>query len=151
MRSAKETSLLQTADKVILFDGVCKLCHVWSRFIIRYDKAKKFKLASVQSREGVVLMDHYQLRIDEPEGEYKTMYYLDSGQIYQKSTAFLRIMATMPYPWRLLVIFKLIPRPARDFCYDFIASNRYTIFGKYSTCTLPHSDHEMRFLNIDRQ
>ena len=97
MRSAKETSLLQTADKVILFDDVCKLCHVWSRFIIRYDKAKQFKLASVQSREGVVLMDHYQLRIDEPEGEYKTMYYLDSGQIYQKSTAFLRIMATMPY------------------------------------------------------
>ena len=30
-------------DKVILFDGVCKLCSAWAKFLIKYDKQRVFK------------------------------------------------------------------------------------------------------------
>ena len=38
--------------KIILFDGVCNLCSKSVRFIIKYDKADKFRFASIQSETG---------------------------------------------------------------------------------------------------
>lgn len=49
-------------SKVILFDGVCKLCNGWSRFIIKYDRNKVFTLASVQSIEGQLILKHFKFR-----------------------------------------------------------------------------------------
>jgi predicted DCC family thiol-disulfide oxidoreductase YuxK len=150
MTTAAKLAFVQGANHVILFDGVCKLCHAWSRFIIRFDKAQKFKLAAVQSKEGAALMSYYQLQAaDTPKDQYKTMYYLEDGQVYEKSTAFIRIMAAMPYPWRLLSVFRVIPRCIRDGGYNIIATYRYAIFGKYSQCTLPEPDHEQRLLRFD--
>ena len=47
------------ADKVILFDGVCKLCNAWSNFIIQHDHQRAFKLCSVQSNEGQKILKHF--------------------------------------------------------------------------------------------
>jgi predicted DCC family thiol-disulfide oxidoreductase YuxK len=149
MTDADELALIQATDKVILFDGVCKLCHAWGRFIIRFDKAQKIKLAAVQSEEGVALMDYYQLnQANTQQGQYDTMYFLTQGQIHEKSTAFFAIMATIPYPWRLLCVFKIVPRTIRDRVYDYVAYRRYTLFGKYTQCTLPNPDHDKRYLNF---
>src|SRR2546425_1748400 len=43
-------------DLVVLFDGVCKLCSAWARFLIRFDRQRKFKLASLQSAEGKAIL-----------------------------------------------------------------------------------------------
>jgi predicted DCC family thiol-disulfide oxidoreductase YuxK len=151
MTDADQLAAIQAADKVILFDGVCKLCHAWGRFIIRFDKTQKIKLAAVQSDEGLALMAYYQLnQANTQQGQYDTMYYLTQGQVYEKSTAFLAIMATIPYPWRLLCVFKIVPRFIRDWVYDYIACRRYQLFGKYTQCTLPSPDHDNRFLNFNR-
>tara|TARA_R110001592_G_scaffold50620_8_gene156481 strand:- start:13516 stop:13968 length:453 start_codon:yes stop_codon:yes gene_type:complete len=149
MTDAEQLAAVQAADKVILFDGVCKLCNAWGRFIIRFDKAQQIKLAPVQSEEGVALIDYYQLnQANTQQGQYDTMYYLKQGQVYEKSTAFLAIMATMPYPWRVLCMLKIVPRFIRDLVYDYVACRRYTLFGKYTQCTLPSPDHDKRFLTF---
>jgi len=49
MQALDRTSASQTADKVVLFDGVCRLCSAWARFLIRCDRKKQLRLASVQS------------------------------------------------------------------------------------------------------
>lgn len=130
-------------DKVILFDGVCKLCNAWSNFIIKHDKHRLFKLCSVQSKEGQAILLHFSLPID----SYETMLYVEGNQSFQKSDAFFQIMANLDYPWKIIGIFGVIPRLVRDWMYDRIALNRYRLFGKYDYCTLPSPEHETRFLN----
>lgn len=151
MPALAQSAFVEATDKVILFDGVCKLCYGWSRFIIRFDKAKQFKLATVQSAVGAAIMDHYQLQASDTARDiFDTMYYVQGGRVYEKSSAFLHIMAAMPYPWRLASIFKIIPTLIRDGVYNFIASNRYKIFGKYPQCVMPNPDHEQRFLSFEK-
>ncbi|MEN6670922.1 thiol-disulfide oxidoreductase DCC family protein [Psychrobacter sp. B38] len=132
-----------SSDKVILFDGVCKLCNAWSNFIIKHDKQRLFKLCSVQSDEGQAILLHFGLPID----SYETMLYIEGNQAFQKSDAFFQIMANLGYPWKMIGVFKLIPRSLRDWMYDRIALNRYSLFGKYDYCTLPSPEHEAQFLD----
>ena len=142
----KKSSLppnVEAYDKVILFDGVCKLCHIWSNFIIKHDHQHIFKLCSVQSVEGQKILQHFGLSTD----RYETMLLVEAERCFQKSEAFLNVVARLSYPWKVLIIFKFIPGKIRDYLYDRIALNRYRLFGKYDHCLLPSPDHQRRFIN----
>lgn len=143
MNTDKLPPYIAASDKVILFDGVCKLCNAWSNFIIKYDRQHLFKLCSVQSEEGKKILLHFGL----PSDSYETMLYVEGCQSFQKSDAFFQIVAKLGHPWKAVCIFRLIPKPIRDWMYDRIALNRYSLFGKYDYCTLPSPDHEARFLD----
>ncbi|MEH6443816.1 MAG: DCC1-like thiol-disulfide oxidoreductase family protein [Oceanospirillaceae bacterium] len=133
---------LAANEKVILFDGVCKLCNAWSNFIIRHDKNHKFKLASVQSQEGIDILQHFNY----PADAYETMLVVKGGECLEKSDAFFYVMTTLGLPWALITMFKIIPKVIRNWLYDRIALNRYKLFGKYNYCSLPTADHEHRYL-----
>jgi predicted DCC family thiol-disulfide oxidoreductase YuxK len=130
-------------DKLILFDGVCKLCHAWSRFIIKYDKRHIFKLATVQSTEGQAILKHFAM----PTDSFDTILYIDKNGKFAKSEAFLEIIKRLGFPWKLLIIGKIIPKKIRNWLYDRVAKNRYALFGKYEQCFLPTKDHNSRFLS----
>lgn len=129
-------------DRVVLFDGVCKLCGAWARFLIRFDRQGVFKLCSIQSDEGQAILAFYGMPTDYVE----TMALVEGPEIYTKSTAFFRVMQRLPFPWPLILVFVLVPRVVRDWLYDRIALNRYKIFGRFEYCVLPSPDHERRFL-----
>jgi len=129
-------------DQVIMFDGVCKLCNGWSRFIIRFDVQKKFKLCSVQSEEGQAILQWFGY----PTDYFETMLLVQGNIALEKSDSFLAVVAQLPFPWRLMHIFKWLPKGWRDWCYDRIALNRYKIFGRYDVCMLATPDHATRFL-----
>jgi predicted DCC family thiol-disulfide oxidoreductase YuxK len=131
------------ADKVILFDGVCKLCNAWSNFIINHDHQHKFKLCSVQSDEGQKILKHFGL----PTDSYETMLYVEGDTFYQQSDAFFQVIAKLGYPWKAVCLFRIIPKPIRNWLYDRIALNRYRLFGKYDYCSLPTADHKARYLS----
>jgi predicted DCC family thiol-disulfide oxidoreductase YuxK len=130
-------------DKVILFDGVCKLCNAWSNFIIRHDKNHYFKLASVQSTQGQQILQHFGY----PTDVYETMLVVHSGVCLEKSDAFFYVMKALGYPWRLANCLQFLPASFRHWLYDRIALNRYRLFGKYDYCALPAADHDKRFLD----
>lgn len=127
---------------VILFDGVCKLCHAWSRFIIKFDKHQYFTLCYVQSPEGQSILQHFKMPID----HFDTMLLVEGDHFFAKSDAFLHVVNKLGFPWRLLYIFKIIPRCIRNWLYDRIALNRYFLFGRYDSCMLPSPENENRFL-----
>jgi predicted DCC family thiol-disulfide oxidoreductase YuxK len=129
-------------SKVILFDGVCKLCNAWSRFIIRYDRNQIFKLASVQSKEGQLILQHFNM----PTDYFDTMLYIEGNRSFKKSDAFIEIVNHLNQPWKAFFLLRIFPKCFRDWCYDRIALNRYSLFGKYDQCLLPKLDHEKRFL-----
>ena len=138
---------IQENDKVILFDGVCKLCNAWSNFIIKNDKNHNFKLCSVQSNEGQKILKHFNF----PTEYFETMLYVEGNHYYQKSDAFFKIIYLLGFPWCLPYIFKILPKALRDWLYDRIALNRYALFGKYDFCSLPTPDHENRYIIEDNR
>ena len=77
---------------------------------------------------------------------FETMILLEKGQLYTESTAFLRIMQRLNFPYSSLKYGKLLPRKLRDFAYRRIALNRYRLFGKTKHCYVIGSDVESHFL-----
>ncbi|MBD1588670.1 thiol-disulfide oxidoreductase DCC family protein, partial [Pseudomonas typographi] len=134
--------LLEPSETVVLFDGVCKLCNGWARFLIRHDRSERIRLAAVQSPEGQALLDWAGLPLD----EFDTMAVIRDNHYWVRSDAFFEVVAELPRRWRPLRLLRHCPRSLRDWAYDGIAKNRYRLFGKHDRCVLPTPDHERRFL-----
>jgi predicted DCC family thiol-disulfide oxidoreductase YuxK len=101
-----------------------------------------FKLASVQSPEGQALLDWFGLRTD----EFDTMVLVEGARVFTRSDSFVRVVARLPFPYRLAALAWCVPRPVRDWLYDRVALNRYRLFGRHEACILPTPDHASRFL-----
>ncbi|MGB0133574.1 thiol-disulfide oxidoreductase DCC family protein [Dokdonella sp.] len=129
-------------DRVVLFDGVCRLCSAWARFLIRFDTKRRFKMATVQSPEGQAILEWYGFPVD----TYETMLLVEGSRIYTKSGAFFRVMRRLPFPWPVFCVGWIVPWFVRDWLYDRVALNRYALFGRYDTCVIPTKDHDSRFL-----
>lgn len=128
---------------VILFDGVCNLCNTSVDFVIRRDKKKKFLFASLQSvaaQQLVQQTEGHQVSLD-------SVVLVSEGQVYDRSTAALKIAKGLSGLWPILYWLIILPKGIRDRVYDWIASNRYRWFGKRDTCRLPSADEKERFLD----
>ncbi|MCJ2373623.1 thiol-disulfide oxidoreductase DCC family protein [Pseudomonas sp. RGM 3321] len=133
---------LKAGETVVLYDGVCKLCGGWAKFIIRHDRERRIRLATVQSPEGQALLEWAGLPLD----RFDTMAAVTGNRLYVRSEAFIAVISDFPAPWRWLGVLRLFPAFMRDWCYDRIALNRYRLFGRHDVCLLPSPDHERRFL-----
>lgn len=134
---------LQAGDRVVLFDGVCKLCNGWSRFLIRHDRAAKLKLCSVQSPQGQAILAWFGMPLD----HFDTLVYVEGDRALQRSDAILAILRQLPAPWRWATLARVIPRRLRDWAYDPIARNRYRLFGRHEYCQVPRPEDRERFLH----
>lgn len=134
--------LIQTHN-IILFDGVCVLCSAWANFMIQHDPQYQFKLVSAQSKLGQQLLSTYQL----PTDHFETMVLLEQGQLYTESTAFLRIIQRVGFPYSILKYGKVIPKAVRDVAYRRIALNRYWLFGQTEQCYVVTPDIQQHFLS----
>jgi predicted DCC family thiol-disulfide oxidoreductase YuxK len=134
--------LLAPGETVVLFDGVCKLCNGWAKFLIRHDRHHRIRLASVQSPEGQALLAWAGLPVD----AFNTMAVIRDRHYWVRSEAFFEVVALLPAAWPMLRLLRVFPRWFRDWAYDRIALNRYRLFGKYDVCLLPNPDHQRRFL-----
>jgi predicted DCC family thiol-disulfide oxidoreductase YuxK len=119
---------------LFVFDGVCVLCSSGAAWLMRHDKQRRFRYTSAQSPLGQSLYQHYGAGLDE------TYLLLDGGQLLEKSDGYLRMAGILGGWWSLARALRLIPRPIRDVLYDFIARNRYRLFGKTDCCKLIPDD-----------
>jgi len=134
--------LLAPGETVVLFDGVCKLCNGWAKFLIRHDRHHRVRLATVQSDEGRALLAWAGLPVD----AFDTMAVIRDRHYWVRSEAFFEVVAQLPAPWPMLGLLRAFPRALRDWAYDRVALNRYRLFGKHDVCLLPTADHQRRFL-----
>ena len=97
----------------------------------------------MQSQAGKDILQHFNYPID----VYETMLVVNGAECLEKSDAFFCVMKTLGFPWKLVLIFSLIPVGIRNWLYDRVALKRYVLFGKYNYCSLPTPDHEERYVN----
>ena len=127
---------------VILFDGYCFLCTGLIRFVLKEDKEMVFQFTSQGSVVGQNLLDGCGGGVDLAESIVLIM---DEG-CRVKSDAVLDILRSLPGLWALGSVFRLVPRPIRDWIYDGIASNRYRWFGRRDVCMVSIAGYEDRFI-----
>jgi predicted DCC family thiol-disulfide oxidoreductase YuxK len=56
--------------------------------------------------------------------------FVENGRCYLRSTAALRAIRYLRFPWPLLYAFIVVPQFLRDPVYNLIAHNRYRWFGR---------------------
>ncbi|EIE19405.1 DUF393-domain-containing protein [Coccomyxa subellipsoidea C-169] len=128
---------------IILFDGVCNLCHGGVDFALKNDSKANLRFAALQSDTGKRLLQRCGRRPD----DISSIVLVEQNACYIKSEAILRIAKRLsaPYPALAQVLFPL-PGFFRDLVYDRIADSRYNIFGKKDMCQLTNEDYADRFV-----
>lgn len=128
---------------IVVFDAQCLLCSGWVKFLLKYDRRGRFRFASIQGKVGRALLADAGLRVD----GLQTLLLVDSNRSWQHTAALLRVVHGLGWPWRLAWAVWLIPAPARDAAYRWLARNRYRWFGRSDACLMPPSDYAARFLD----
>jgi predicted DCC family thiol-disulfide oxidoreductase YuxK len=127
---------------ILLFDGVCNLCDGFVRFLLKRDRRDRFLFAALQSESGRELLE----RFGRSAAEMDSFLLVKGNVCLDKSTAGLTTLKLLGWPWRMLYFLMVTPKPLRDWVYDRIARNRYSIFGRRETCMLPTPELKARFL-----
>jgi predicted DCC family thiol-disulfide oxidoreductase YuxK len=127
---------------ILLFDGVCNLCNASVQWILNRDHKGQFRFAALQSATG----QQFLLRHGLSAKDFNTAVVVDGEQIFLRSDAALEIVRRLGGFWRLLYIFKIVPRPLRNAVYNLVARNRYRWFGHREECMLPRPEWKERFL-----
>ena len=133
---------------VLLYDGVCSFCNRSVQMILDHDKRGYMRFAALQSGYGRAVKSRH------PELENIDSIVLiepraGSGdeRVFVRSDAALRVLGYLGGAWRLLLVFRIVPRPVRDFFYDLFAKYRYKLFGRQDSCMLPSPEARSRFLD----
>ncbi|NJK86887.1 MAG: DUF393 domain-containing protein [Bacteroidales bacterium] len=111
-------------NPVVIFDDTCNLCNASVRFIIKNDPEKKFLYTGLNSGFSQQLLKNLKIR------EFSSVALYQNNTVYFKSTAVLRIFRQLKGSWSLVYVFILIPKPLRDWIYDFISKRRTKWFGR---------------------
>ncbi len=125
---------------IILFDGVCKFCNGSVNVVIRHDKHDRFKFAPMQSAAGEALLQQHGVK------NMDSFVLIDNDKAYTRSTAVLRVLRRLRFPFNLLYVGIVLPAALRDSLYNWIAKNRYRWFGKKDQCMVPDERVRKKFL-----
>ena len=117
---------------VVAFDGECLMCSRSIRFLAEHDPKFRFRFVKLQSPLG------QQMEKKAGTGTLNTALVEAEGEVLSRSAAVLRILRELGGGWRILSLLgRCIPRPLRDWAYDFIAARRHKWFGKGDACAMP--------------
>lgn len=139
MAQAQVTS----AEKIVIYDGVCRLCNAWVRFLLAHRLPRNVRFAAVQSRAGSERLNHLGMSAS----NVHTIVLIEGDRHWFRSEAIFRIMRSLPWPWRLLALPRFLPVRAMNLIYNLIARHRYRWFGRYDSLHPLQADYPGRFLN----
>jgi predicted DCC family thiol-disulfide oxidoreductase YuxK len=127
---------------IILFDGVCNFCNKTVNFLIRRDKKKILRFATLQGKTGQQILRANHL----PSDYHETFLLVENGKIHDRSTAALKLVKYLPWYWQWTRAGWIFAKRFRDWMYNQFAKNRYKWFGKRDQCMVPSAEIKERFL-----
>ena len=128
----------ENKTNLVIYDGACGFCKGSVNLLIKLDKKRALKYASLQGKYA------NKLNIDKT---IDSIVYYENQKLYYKSTAILKILNALGGVWRLSKIFYIIPKFIRDFIYDLIAKNRYIISKNSVQCKIHTQEEKRLFLD----
>lgn len=128
---------------IILFDGVCNLCNSSVNSVIDKDKNDLYRFTSLQEEVGQEIQKYLGINTIDLDS---IILYIPEEAYYTKSDAALKVLSSFGGLWKVVNIFYIIPKPIRNFVYDFVARNRYKWYGKSDNCRIPTPELKSKFL-----
>ena len=129
------------AQDLILFDGDCVLCSRSARFVHERDEAGRFAFVAIQSPYGRALAARFGIDAENPETNLAVV----AGRAFFKSDAALEVAGALRNrAW--VGVARAFPKPLRDWCYDRLARNRFSLFGRRARCWVADPDFKSRII-----
>ena len=126
---------------LIYYDGLCGLCDRFVQFVLRRDRAARYRFAPLQ---GSTARERVPATLD-PQAS-QTVILEQGGRFRVRSDAALASLSGLGGAWRMAGVLRVIPRPLRDAVYDLVARNRNRWFGRLAECRVPQPTERDRFL-----
>ena len=136
---------------IILYDGVCGLCHRLHRFALAGagscldDSASPRCRAPRRGRSWRVTAG---TRSTSTPSIWCWATAAPTSACSGNPTPALWILRELGGAWRAAAMLRVLPRWLRDPGYDLVARTRYRLFGRYDACPLPDPRHRGRFLDL---
>ena len=128
--------------RVVLYDGVCGLCHRSVAWLLARDRDRRLHFAPLQGETAA------RLRALHPAipTDLDSVVYVEEGRVHLRARAFLHAARYLSRPWRWAYHLRWMPRFLVDPFYWLIARTRYRLFGKLDTCQVPDVADRSRLL-----
>lgn len=134
---------------LLLYDGVCALCHGVVKFLMKRDRRDRFRYAPLQSDLGREVLARFGIRTV-PDGVMLVAGALTPAErLYARSDGFATALKLLGGVWRLAGrALALVPRWLREWGYSVVARFRYRLFGRYDVCPVPSPEQRGRLLGV---
>jgi len=134
---------------IVLYDGVCGLCNRAVQFLLKRDRRDRLQFASLQSDLAAKVLSRHGIDPKGLDTVYAVLNYGEPNEtLLAKGDAFLFFAGIIGGIWSVARAGKIIPRPVRNWLYDFVARHRYQVFGKSESCMLPDPKQRHKFLEV---
>jgi predicted DCC family thiol-disulfide oxidoreductase YuxK len=128
-------------EPIVFFDDLCVLCSGSVLLLIRLDRKKKLKFSSLQGRLSQTI------EALQPYKSMQSVVFLNEQGAHTRTEAVIQILKQLGgLYWFLGQLLSVFPTSFLNIFYDFIARNRYRIFGKNEVCMVPSAEVRDRFI-----
>ena len=127
-------------NDVIIYDGVCIMCNSFFRWVHKNDKENVFFFSNFQSNFSSKNMN--QLKNTD-----SIAVILKDGEVIRKTKAVHYILKKTKKFLIVRLLIGILPYAFLNIFYDFVASTRYTIFGKYDNCPVLDKKYQNKFID----
>jgi predicted DCC family thiol-disulfide oxidoreductase YuxK len=134
-------STAPTDKTIVFFDGHCGLCNGVVDFMILRDTSHNLLYSPLQGETAKTLLTEVE------RTDLNTVIVAHGDRRFKKSDAVFRALTDIGGVYKLLAsVGRIFPKFVRDRVYDFVAQNRYDLFGRSDTCRLPSAEERALFL-----
>lgn len=137
-------SEIASRQPIVFFDGECSLCSSSVKFLLKHNHKGNLTFCSLQSVAGIKISALAGKTAAQPPD---TLLFLIDNKLFEYSTAALKIAEQLNFPWKMAIVFTMIPAFLRDKLYRYVAKNRYRWFGQKPFCTMADQDYSRRILS----
>jgi predicted DCC family thiol-disulfide oxidoreductase YuxK len=74
-------------------------------------------------------------------------YRADRARMFSRSGAALFVAGELGWPWKAMVLMRVLPTAILDRIYDVVARTRYRVFGRFEHCLTPRPEFRRRFID----
>ena len=127
-------------NDIIIYDGVCVMCNSFFRWVHKNDKKNIFMFSNFQSKYSLNNMDKL-------KNTDSIAVVLKDGGVLRKTEAVYYILKKTNSFFAARFLIFVVPYPISNIFYDFIASIRYNIFGKYDSCPIIDNKYKLKFID----
>jgi predicted DCC family thiol-disulfide oxidoreductase YuxK len=128
--------------RIVLYDGVCGLCHRTVRWLLARDREGRFRFAPLQGETAALL----RARHPEIPKNLDSVVFVEEERVHLRSRAFVHAARHLGRPWRWAYVLRIIPAPLLDLAYRLIARIRYRVWGRFDECRVPDAAERERLM-----